>query len=220
MRPRALTLSLLLVTLAGASISSAQGKEPQETVWAWEHREAALEAVFPHPTREADFNAEGPEWIISVRVSPAWEKPEWQLIVKKGFHGLVSATIVESKGSSVAEQLATLRAAHPEWTDAQCFAAVETTERTVTGKSCHVLTSLADKASHLHVGLVNRSFMCMHCSHFDFLINTYYGEPMTFSMDEPNGSYWGWLPDHPHKLLKWVGKVRKAIDECESGSHG
>ncbi len=121
-------LSLSLnAALAATSADTAVG-------WAVANYPQITDKVLGSP---GDVNTSAPaasRWVIVTRVRPAFDNPEYEVVVTETKDGLYTARVCEARETSIFQQIVTLREQHADWNEMRIASGVKVGCRDIDAK--------------------------------------------------------------------------------------
>lgn len=184
---------LVAAIILGLGVAAPGAQEDQASAdWVDRHRDVAIERLLPL-NRESQPAAVD-EWIVTVRVQPAF-LPEGLVEIKKAWTGGTSVTVIALQGKQAVSQLADLHRKSPAASFDQLLGSVSTRKEQLSAERCPVLRRLLESLGRLSVPATLSSDIEMDATRFEILSRTR-TNVMELTICGPTGAALdGWLRD-------------------------
>lgn len=150
------------------------------------------------------------KWMVTARILPPFERPEYRFSMHKTYDGKVEASITATKGISIASQLRALKNKYPEATLEKISTLVSVEHRTIRQSECPPLSRLADQFEAINMSPVLSDELGVDETGYEFWSQSLWGNRMNISLSGPGPE----AKKQTHPLLQWAETVRSRIAVC------
>lgn len=148
------------------------------------------------------------KWLVTVRILPPFEKPEYRFSMQKFYDGRVEVSVIKAKGSSIPSQLRALKSKYPDDSVEKISGLVSLDELKITQSEEPQLDQLADKFEAINMSPVLPDELRVDDTGYEVWSQSLWGNRMTLMLSGPGPS----TSSQPHPLLQWAESVRSAIE--------
>jgi hypothetical protein len=147
------------------------------------------------------------KWMVTVRILPPFEKPEYRFSMRKIYNGKVEVSVITPKGTSILSQLRTLQSKYPNASLEQISGFISIEQWTVTQLDHSQLSRLADEFEAIKISPVLPNELRMDGTGYEFWSQSLWGNRMNVILEGPGSN----AKKQPHPLLQWAETVRNSI---------
>lgn len=208
-----LTEVLILVVLnsvSGYCLSGDRGNfESNDTTidrWVQGNYVRVLNAILPTGAIAPDKFPKNVQWIVTVRISPPLETPEYRFSMMKTYDGKVVATITTPRGDSIVSQLRVFKRRYPRAPVKRLISLISIDNRMITQANNPKLAQLASEFESINMSPVLPDELTSDETGYEFWSQSLWGNRMEVTIAGPG-------PDadkQPHRLLQWAEAFRAA----------
>lgn len=201
---------LVAVVFCATANSYGGGKETAEADlddWAERNYSAVLNSVLPIGAIEIGKFPRDVRWMVTVRIIPPFEKPEFRFSLQKKYDGKIETLVSTPRGSPILTQLRELKRKKPDATVEQISSLVAIQHSTVTDRDCPQLSRLARELESLKLSPVLPDEISMDSTGYEFWSHALWGNRMQVRLGGPG-------PDalkQPNPLLEWIEDARNTL---------
>lgn len=176
--------------------------------WARENYATALSIILPSGEIALTQFPKNVKWIVTVRILPAFEKPEYRFSMRKFYNGSVELSVLKPEGSSILSQLRALKTKYPDDSLQKICGFVSLDQMKITQSEKPRLGQLANKFEAISMSPVLPDELRVDDTGYEFWSQSLWGNRMSLTLSGPGPS----AKRQPHPLLEWVESVRSAIE--------
>lgn len=210
-----LTVLLVAVNCAlglGGSVRYHQFKtasqEGDAESWARASYNIVLDSLLPRGTVVREQFPKNVKWMVTVRILPPFEEPEYRLSMHKAYDGKVEMSVIVAKGTSVLSQLRILRKQNPSATLDKISGLISLDRWIVTQSEQPQLSVLANEFEAISLSPVLPDEFRVDETGYEFWSESLWGNRLNMTLGGPGSQ----AKKQPHPLLQWAEAVRKAAD--------
>jgi hypothetical protein len=206
-----LLTGLLVVAISCVSAhSSGGGQEIAQADlndWAERNYSVVLNSVLPIGAIDVDKFPRDVRWIVTVRIIPPFEKPEFRFSLQKKYDGTIETIVSTPRDSSILTQLRELKKKKPDAAVEQISSLVTLKHSTVTDRNCPQLSRLARELESLKLSPVLRDEISMDSTGYEFWSQALWGNRLLVRRGGPGPD----APKQPNPLLNWIEDARNTL---------
>lgn len=176
--------------------------------WAQQNYPSVLNMTLPAGEIPSAQFPKNVKWIVTVRILPPFEKPEYHFSMQRFYDGRVEVSALKAKGSSILSQLEILRSKYPDDSLQKISALVSLDESKFTQSEKPQLTRLADEFEGIKMSPVLPDELRVDDTGYEFWSQSLWGNRMNLNL----GGRGAAARKQPHPLLEWAESVRSVID--------
>lgn len=176
--------------------------------WAQENYATALSLILPTGEIALTQFPKNVKWIVTVRILPPFEKPEYRFTMRKFYDGSVELTVLKPEGSSILSQLRALKSKYPNDSLEKICGFVSLDQMKITQSEKPQLGKLANQFEAINISPVLPDELSVDDTGYEFWSQSLWGNRMNLTLGGPGpGS-----SKQPHPLLEWAESVGSAIE--------
>ena len=210
--------AILVLSVAhnvGSGYNGGRDKVAQDrNDWAERNYAAVLETLLPSGAVTPEKFPENIKWMVTVRILPPHENPEYRFSFHRTYDGRVAASVTAAKGTSIISQLRRLNSKYSDVAPQKISEMISIERRTITQAECPRLRQLASQFEAIHISPVLPDELRMDETGYEFWSQSLYGNRMNVLLGGPGSD----AKRQPHPLLQWAEDVRKTLSRLCSAS--
>lgn len=176
--------------------------------WARENYAAALAMILPAGEIAVGQFPKDVKWIVTVRILPPFEKPEYRFSMQRFYDGRVEVSATKIKGASLLSQLQILKTNNPDDSVQKIVELVSLDKLKLTQSQKPELTQLAHKFETISISPVLPDELRVDDTGYEFWSQSLWGNRMTITLGGPGLG----ARRQPQTLLEWAESVRSVIE--------
>jgi hypothetical protein len=176
--------------------------------WAQQNYPAVLNMILPGGEIAVGEFPKNVKWIVTVRILPPFEKPEYRFSMQKFYDGRVEVSAIKPKGSSILSQLQTLRNKYPDDSLQKISAFVSLDKLHLTHSERPQLRDLAVKFEAIRMSPVLPDELIVDETGYEVWSESLWGNRTNLVLGGPGAG----ARKQPHPLLEWAESVRSVIE--------
>lgn len=174
--------------------------------WVQANYPIVLNAILPGGAIAPEDFPKNARWIVTVRILPPFEAPEYRFSMTKTYDGAVVTTITTPRNGSIVSQLRMLKRKYPRVPVKQLISLVSIDKRTFTQTENPKLAQLAGQFESITISPVLPDQLTSDETGYEFWSQSLWGNRMLVSMGGPGPG----ADKQPHHLLQWAEAFRAA----------
>ena len=191
------------------------GLEDNAEKWAQQNYATALSRVLPGGDIAVSKFPKNVKWMVTVRILPPFEKPEYRFSMQKMYDGRVEMSVIKAKGSSIISQLQALKGKYPEDSLEKLCDSISLEQLKITQYDTRQLGRLADQFEAINISPVLPDELRVDDTGYELWSQSQWGNRMSLTISGPGPG----AKRQPHPLLRWAESVRSAIDASSPQPH-
>jgi hypothetical protein len=185
-----------------------QGRDTDVDSWVGRNYKTVLDALLPKGNITPEEFPKNVKWMVTCRIAPPYENPEYRVSMHKTYDGKIEASIVSPKGASVISQLRALRRRHPEAELEKIARMVSVKHTTVTQSDYPQLSELASQIEAMNISPILPDELGTDETGYEFWSQSLWGNRLNLIMGGPGTDVKG----QPNPLIQWVETVRNVVE--------
>lgn len=186
-------------------IEMGQDRDPK--VWAVRNYPAVLNNLLFGETIATRKFPQNVKWMVTVRILPPFEKPEYGFSMRKTYDGKIEVSVITTKDHSILFQLRILRSKYPKASLEKISELISIERWTITHFDQPQLSHLAEEFEALNISPVLPDELRVDDTGYEFWSESLWGNRMNVILSGPGMD----AKKQPHPLLQWAEAVRSII---------